>query len=331
MAFPPVVWDIELSETLADTKVIAEAVGRRRALSGRPFPGLALGGVERPLPRRRAALRAGRPRPRRDDRDAHVGQHGHVPGQRPRPREQHQLHHRARRLHAERSRLLQREAQRGQRRGQPRRRQRQPELELRRRGRHRRSGDQLLRRRKQIKNFAAILFLSQGVPMFVAGDEIRRTQHGNNNAYCQDNDLSWFDWALAEKNADLFRFFKQMIALRRAAREPAPVGVPQRQAEPPRPAGHPLARPRARPARLGRRRHAGARLHARRRGDPLEPDLHVMMNMDDSPHDFAVPIGDGRRWLGSRTQRRRRPTTSPSLGQRARSRAIATPSQGAAS
>ena len=51
--------------------------------------------------------------------------------------------------------------------------------------------------------------------MFVAGDEVGRTQRGNNNAYCQDSELSWFDWTLVEENADLFRFFKQMIALRR--------------------------------------------------------------------------------------------------------------------
>ncbi|TBR57054.1 glycogen debranching enzyme GlgX [Westiellopsis prolifica IICB1] len=69
-------------------------------------------------------------------------------------------------------------------------------------------------RQKQIKNFAAILMLSQGVPMILAGDEVRRTQKGNNNAYCQDNEISWFDWNLVEKNADIFRFFKLMIDFR---------------------------------------------------------------------------------------------------------------------
>ncbi|KYC40880.1 glycogen debranching enzyme [Scytonema hofmannii PCC 7110] len=69
-------------------------------------------------------------------------------------------------------------------------------------------------RQRQIKNFAAILLLSQGVPMIVAGDEVRRTQKGNNNAYCQDNEISWFDWNLVEKNADIFRFFKLMIDFR---------------------------------------------------------------------------------------------------------------------
>ncbi len=70
-------------------------------------------------------------------------------------------------------------------------------------------------RRRQIKNFTAILFLSQGVPMFTSGDEVRRTQKGNNNAYCQDNDISWFDWNLVEKNADIYRFFKLLIDFRK--------------------------------------------------------------------------------------------------------------------
>ena len=70
-------------------------------------------------------------------------------------------------------------------------------------------------RKRQIKNFAAILFLSQGIPMILAGDEVRRTQKGNNNAYCQDNEINWFDWNLVEKNADIFRFFKLMIAFRK--------------------------------------------------------------------------------------------------------------------
>jgi isoamylase len=71
-------------------------------------------------------------------------------------------------------------------------------------------------RQRQVKNFATLLLLSQGVPMFVAGDEIRRTQQGNNNAYCQDNEISWFDWKLAEKNRELFRFFKRVIAFRKS-------------------------------------------------------------------------------------------------------------------
>jgi glycogen operon protein len=71
-------------------------------------------------------------------------------------------------------------------------------------------------RSRQIRNFMAILMLSRGVPMFVAGDEVRRTQQGNNNAYCQDNTVSWFDWTLVEQNADLYRFCQLMIQFRKA-------------------------------------------------------------------------------------------------------------------
>ena len=71
-------------------------------------------------------------------------------------------------------------------------------------------------RARQIRNFLAILLLSQGTPMLLAGDEMRRTQRGNNNAYCQDNEISWFDWDLLEKERDLFRFTKLLIQFRKA-------------------------------------------------------------------------------------------------------------------
>jgi isoamylase len=71
-------------------------------------------------------------------------------------------------------------------------------------------------RRRQIKNLLATLLLSQGVPMLLAGDECRRTQHGNNNAFCQDNPVSWFDWKLVEQNVDLVRFTQALIAFRKA-------------------------------------------------------------------------------------------------------------------
>lgn len=68
---------------------------------------------------------------------------------------------------------------------------------------------------KQIKNFLATLFLSQGVPMLLAGDEFRRTQRGNNNAYCQDNDISWTDWGFREEHGEVFRFCKEIIRFRK--------------------------------------------------------------------------------------------------------------------
>ena len=66
-------------------------------------------------------------------------------------------------------------------------------------------------RLRQIKNFLTILMLSQGTPMLVMGDEVRRTQLGNNNAYNQDNEISWFDWELLEQNRSLLKFVKKLI------------------------------------------------------------------------------------------------------------------------
>jgi len=71
-------------------------------------------------------------------------------------------------------------------------------------------------RTRLIKNFLLTLFISRGVPMLLGGDEFRRTQRGNNNAYCQDNEVSWFDWSLLEKHRDIHRFTRGMIAFRRA-------------------------------------------------------------------------------------------------------------------
>jgi len=66
-------------------------------------------------------------------------------------------------------------------------------------------------RSRQIRNFLTILFTSQGTPMLLMGDEVRRSQQGNNNAYCQDNELGWFDWSLVTQNADLFQFVRGLI------------------------------------------------------------------------------------------------------------------------
>jgi isoamylase len=74
-------------------------------------------------------------------------------------------------------------------------------------------------RLRQAKNFLTTLMLSQGVPMILAGDEFLRTQRGNNNAWCQDNDISWVDWTLAETNAPFLRFVRELIHLRK--RHPA--------------------------------------------------------------------------------------------------------------
>jgi isoamylase len=71
-------------------------------------------------------------------------------------------------------------------------------------------------RRKQVKNFCCLLLLSNGIPMLRAGDEFLNTQYGNNNPYNQDNEIGWLDWSQLAANADIFRFFKNMVAFRKA-------------------------------------------------------------------------------------------------------------------
>lgn len=79
------------------------------------------------------------------------------------------------------------------------------------------NGDQTLEsfRKRQIKNMFSILMLSQGTPMFLFGDELGRTQNGNNNAYCQNNSIGWMNWDLKSENEDLFNYFKNMISFRK--------------------------------------------------------------------------------------------------------------------
>jgi isoamylase len=70
-------------------------------------------------------------------------------------------------------------------------------------------------RNRQVKNFLTVTMLSLGIPMIGMGDEVRRSQFGNNNAYCQDNETSWFDWSLAHKHSDVYRFLRLLIDRRR--------------------------------------------------------------------------------------------------------------------
>jgi isoamylase len=71
-------------------------------------------------------------------------------------------------------------------------------------------------RKRQMRNAIALLMVSQGVPMILMGDEVGRSQNGNNNTYCHDSELNWLDWNLLDQNADLFRFFKHCIAFRKS-------------------------------------------------------------------------------------------------------------------
>ena len=127
---------------------------------------------------------------------------------------QHQLRHGPRRLHAQRSGSY--NEKHNEANGEDNRdgESRQPFLELRRGRTDRRPGGDALRERQK-RNFLATLFLSQGVPMLLGGDEIGRTQQGNNNAYCQDNEISWFDWEISRR--DLLEFTRRADRLSQAA------------------------------------------------------------------------------------------------------------------
>ncbi len=150
-------------------------------------------------------------------------------------------------------------------------------------------------RTRQIKNFAAILLLSRGVPMLLGGDEIRRTQRGNNNAYCQDNPISWFDWTLVGENAATLHFFRQMIAFRRLH----PVLHRDRFF-----AGAVNGRNLPEIAWHGCALFApgwddpASRVLSFTIGDPGDgEDIHVILNMDAQDLDFALPSASGRRWV----------------------------------
>jgi glycogen operon protein len=85
-------------------------------------------------------------------------------------------------------------------------------------------------RNRQVKNFLVLLQLAAGTPMLLMGDEARRTQQGNNNAYCQDSDIGWFDWGALERHADILRFVKRLNEFRQrrdVVKERAPLSLNQ--------------------------------------------------------------------------------------------------------
>jgi glycogen operon protein len=151
-------------------------------------------------------------------------------------------------------------------------------------------------RHRQAKNLLAILLLSQGVPMLLAGDELLRSKRGNNNTYCQNNDLSWIDWRLLEDSRDMLDFTRAMIALRKRhptlRRRRFLTGTPDREGAPPDITWH------------------GVELDDPGWDDPNarvlafmlagladdEPHLHVMLNMWDDTLEFALPPLGGRGW-----------------------------------
>jgi glycogen operon protein len=162
-------------------------------------------------------------------------------------------------------------------------------------------------RGRQQRNFLATLFLSQGVPMLLAGDERGRTQHGNNNAYCQDNEISWLDWELDEGREELLAFTRRLIALRRAHpvfRRTAFLAGDGPASQPPdvwwfRSDGRKMTR---RDWQTTRRLGVflnGADLRARdERGEPvLDDSFIVLFNADPDPVAFRLPPRRfGNRW-----------------------------------
>ncbi|NEQ43029.1 MAG: glycogen debranching protein GlgX [Leptolyngbya sp. SIOISBB] len=152
-------------------------------------------------------------------------------------------------------------------------------------------------RHRQLKNLAILLLVSQGVPMMVMGDEICRTQQGNNNTYCQDNELNWLDWSLVEKHRDMFRFWKTAIARRRHFKE--------------------LVRPRYFTGAVNERGVADITWHGPQLNQPGwndpesrtlaftlggfdgDPDVHIMINMHWDSVEFQLPDIAGCRWYRS--------------------------------
>jgi len=151
-------------------------------------------------------------------------------------------------------------------------------------------------RRKQAKNVFVMLLLSQGVPMLLAGDELLNSQHGNNNCYCQDNELSWIDWNMTQQNVDMLRFVRLMIALRK--RHPA---IMRRRFLTGKP--------------VNGRGIAEIQWHGTEINKPLwddpeakilaftlagiesdEADLHVAMNMSDQQVTIELPVIAGHTW-----------------------------------
>ena len=217
--------------------------------------------------------------------------------QRPQADRVDQLRHRPRRLHAARPGVVQRQAQRGQRRGRPRRREPQPVVELRVEEGPTDDPEVSALRLRQQRNFLATLLLSQGVPMIAHGDEIGRTQQGNNNVYCQDNELAWVDWDLDDDQKQPLRVHRRRLHAAPRARRVPPPPVLRRQRRP------------RRPVRAGRHRVVPALRRAdgrvgvvRRRGE----DRHGLPQRAGHPHaGLAGPPG-ARRRLPRPLQRRPR-------------------------
>jgi isoamylase len=139
-------------------------------------------------------------------------------------------------------------------------------------------------RRQQVRNFCALLMLANGIPMLVAGDEFLNTQRGNNNPYNQDNETTWLDWARLDANRDIFRFFKLMIAFRKAHG----IGRPTFWREDVSWHGTEGAVDLARDSRCV--------AYALRGAAAGDGDLYVMINGHWEDHAFTLPDGNACGW-----------------------------------
>lgn len=156
-------------------------------------------------------------------------------------------------------------------------------------------------RLKMMKNALAVLLLSRGIPMLLAGDEFARTKSGNNNSYCQDNELSWIDWSLLKKNKELFEYVRLLAALRtehpmfwkeRELRETdfLSCGYPE------------ISLHGVSPWQVdasGYNRLAGILLcgsYMRREDRTFEPHFYLMFNMHWEPHTFELPMHGETEW-----------------------------------
>lgn len=152
-------------------------------------------------------------------------------------------------------------------------------------------------RRRQAKNALTMLLISQGVPMFLMGDECGRSQQGNNNAYCHDSPLNWFDWTLPASNAELWRYTQQMIQFRRlhpALRHSAFVGHADSRGGTLQVTWH-GTRAYAPDWSAGSRVLAFSLLHSDGHG-PLD-EIYVVLNMHTDGLLFELPrIAEGRCW-----------------------------------
>jgi isoamylase len=163
-------------------------------------------------------------------------------------------------------------------------------------------------REQQKRNFLATLFISQGVPMLLAGDEFGRTQQGNNNAYCQDNEINWVDWSWDAPKWELLNFAKRMIRLRkdhpvfrrREFFEGAIVEEGRKDVAWLKPDGHEMTTEEWHKdfARcLGMAIYGGALPETDERGRQLRDASYVVLfNAHDDKIDFTLPVIEGRAW-----------------------------------